>query len=261
MDRALEGFKLANNRPVHGCPQMPPGSREPADGSAGPGPTYTGHVTDTDTALVYMGARYYDPAIGRAISIDPEPVDPFTGGNFNRYWYANNNPYRFTDPDGRAVVVYPLLVFLAKEAASEGVEQVTGVPMPTVKNAGKLVVRQAINQGRKEAAEATLRKVPNPYGKQGGLPHQGKVAEVASDVESRGLKAVQELKVDTPGGEKGARFIDVAGVDPKSGKAVEFHQVGRSKVDGTGVAGEQRAINDVSAAKPDVPIKFHPYDK
>ena len=32
-------------------------------------------------------------------------MDPVTvssvGGNFNRYWYANNNPYRFTDPDGR----------------------------------------------------------------------------------------------------------------------------------------------------------------
>lgn len=23
------------------------------------------------------------------------------GGAFNRYWYANNNPFRFTDPDGR----------------------------------------------------------------------------------------------------------------------------------------------------------------
>jgi hypothetical protein len=23
------------------------------------------------------------------------------GDNFNRYWYANNNPYRFMDPDGR----------------------------------------------------------------------------------------------------------------------------------------------------------------
>ncbi|WP_238394491.1 hypothetical protein [Pseudoxanthomonas wuyuanensis] len=25
-----------------------------------------------------------------------------TGANFNRYYYGNNNPYRFTDPDGRA---------------------------------------------------------------------------------------------------------------------------------------------------------------
>jgi hypothetical protein len=23
------------------------------------------------------------------------------GANFNRYWYANNNPYRYSDPDGR----------------------------------------------------------------------------------------------------------------------------------------------------------------
>ena len=23
------------------------------------------------------------------------------GSNFNPYWYANNNPYKFTDPDGR----------------------------------------------------------------------------------------------------------------------------------------------------------------
>src|SRR5690606_27126113 len=25
------------------------------------------------------------------------------GGTFNRYWYANANPYRFTDPDGRYI--------------------------------------------------------------------------------------------------------------------------------------------------------------
>ncbi|MGN7830212.1 hypothetical protein ACTJI2_01190 [Pseudoxanthomonas sp. 22568] len=28
-------------------------------------------------------------------------MNPITGTNFNRYWYANNSPYRFTDPDGR----------------------------------------------------------------------------------------------------------------------------------------------------------------
>jgi hypothetical protein len=33
--------------------------------------------------------------------VDPVGPDPNTGANFNRYSYANNNPYRFTDPDGR----------------------------------------------------------------------------------------------------------------------------------------------------------------
>ncbi len=66
------------------------------------GPGYTGHLMDAATGLVYMQQRYYDPGIGRFLSVDPVTADGNTGGNFNRYWYANNNPYRFTDPDGRA---------------------------------------------------------------------------------------------------------------------------------------------------------------
>lgn len=31
----------------------------------------------------------------------PVTASSFNGGNFNRYWYANNNPYTFIDPDGR----------------------------------------------------------------------------------------------------------------------------------------------------------------
>lgn len=65
------------------------------------GPGYTGHVMDAATGLAYMQQRYYDPTIGRFLSVDPVTADSNTGGNFNRYWYANNNPYRFTDPDGR----------------------------------------------------------------------------------------------------------------------------------------------------------------
>ncbi len=45
--------------------------------------------------------RYYDPIIGRFLSVDPVTADGNTGANFNRYKYAANNPYRFTDPDGR----------------------------------------------------------------------------------------------------------------------------------------------------------------
>ena len=65
------------------------------------GPGFTGHVQDAATGLTYMQQRYYDPMIGRFLSVDPVMANSGTGGNFNRYWYANNNPYRFTDPDGR----------------------------------------------------------------------------------------------------------------------------------------------------------------
>ncbi|MFD0326719.1 RHS repeat-associated core domain-containing protein [Lysobacter gummosus] len=65
------------------------------------GPGYTGHVSDTSTGLSYMQQRYYDPLIGRFASVDPVSAESNSGGNFNRYWYASNNPYRFYDPDGR----------------------------------------------------------------------------------------------------------------------------------------------------------------
>jgi RHS repeat-associated protein len=65
------------------------------------GPGYTGHVQDAVTGLTYMQQRYYDPSIGRFLSVDPVEAYSDPAGAFNRYWYANNNPYRFTDPDGR----------------------------------------------------------------------------------------------------------------------------------------------------------------
>ena len=60
---------------------------------------YTGHVMDSASGLTYMQQRYYDPQTGRFLSVDPVSADG--GSLFNRYSYANNNPYVFTDPDGR----------------------------------------------------------------------------------------------------------------------------------------------------------------
>ena len=65
------------------------------------GPGYTAHDTDATTGMVYMQQRYYDPAIGRFLSLDPLQTAS-TGDNFNRYKYGRNNPYFFVDPDGRA---------------------------------------------------------------------------------------------------------------------------------------------------------------
>jgi uncharacterized protein RhaS with RHS repeats len=50
-----------------------------------------------------MQARYYDPVIGRFYSNDP--IGFRDVHSFNRYAYANNNPYKYTDPDGKMPLV------------------------------------------------------------------------------------------------------------------------------------------------------------
>lgn len=67
---------------------------------------YTGHVMDAATGLTYMQQRYYDPAIGRFLSVDPVAADGNTGADFNRYWYADDNPYALTDPDGQDATLF-----------------------------------------------------------------------------------------------------------------------------------------------------------
>ncbi|HSO00363.1 MAG TPA: hypothetical protein VLS89_18855, partial [Candidatus Nanopelagicales bacterium] len=59
------------------------------------------------------------------------------------------------------------------------------------------------------------KKVPNPNGRKGSIPHQDKVSEVAKDIEARGLKADTEYHVKTPGRKKADRFVDVVGFDDK----------------------------------------------
>jgi RHS repeat-associated protein len=73
----------------------------PADANFREGPGFTGHQTDSGTMLIYMQQRYFDPVAQRFLSTDPVDVNSATGGNFNRYWYANNNPYTFVDSDGQ----------------------------------------------------------------------------------------------------------------------------------------------------------------
>ena len=47
-----------------------------------------------------MQQRYFDPIAGRFLSVDPVVTDTQTGDDFNRYVYANGNPYKYVDPDG-----------------------------------------------------------------------------------------------------------------------------------------------------------------
>lgn len=85
---------------------------------------YTGHLNDKDLGLTYMQARYYDPVIGRFYSNDPVgSVTHLSNGNlhgFNRYTYANNNPYKYTDPDGRVAKLVKAAFNVVHKASRNG---------------------------------------------------------------------------------------------------------------------------------------------
>lgn len=55
---------------------------------------------DTQSSLVEMGVRPYDPTLGRFLS-----RDPIDGGSANAYDYAHQDPVNAYDLDGRYVVV------------------------------------------------------------------------------------------------------------------------------------------------------------
>ena len=61
-------------------------------------PGYTGKFEEPDLGIQDFDARWYDPRIGRFLAIDPAGFDPQNPQSFNRYAYANNNPYRVRGP-------------------------------------------------------------------------------------------------------------------------------------------------------------------
>lgn len=83
---------------------------------------FQGKQLDPDTGLEDFGARNYDPVLGRFLSVDPVDFQEENIHSFNRYAYANNNPYKYVDPDGRVPValipLIPLAINVARIAAT-----------------------------------------------------------------------------------------------------------------------------------------------
>lgn len=62
---------------------------------------YSGYRYDSETKLYYLQQRYYNPEIGRFLTLDPELGDEENPITQNGYAYADNNPVNLVDPDGQ----------------------------------------------------------------------------------------------------------------------------------------------------------------
>jgi RHS repeat-associated protein len=72
-----------------------------------------GHYLDSETGLHYSAARYYDPRLGRYLSMDPLFLE---GGGDNFYAYCDGDPINRIDPHGELFFV-PILIGMAIGAA------------------------------------------------------------------------------------------------------------------------------------------------
>jgi len=72
---------------------------------------YRSYYYDTETKLYFLKTRYYDPEIGRFITIDDiSYLDPETINGLNLYAYCGNNPINKYDPSGHFAISIGFLI-------------------------------------------------------------------------------------------------------------------------------------------------------
>jgi RHS repeat-associated protein len=65
---------------------------------------FTGHEHNDYVKMIYMGARWYLPGLGRFASADTIVPSPANPQSFNRFSYVYNSPLNLVDPSGHCAV-------------------------------------------------------------------------------------------------------------------------------------------------------------
>ena len=90
---------------------------------------YTMHEHIDRFGIINMNGRVYDPLTAQFFSTDPYLQSPGDWLNFNRYSYALNNPFKYTDPSGEFIFTTLAAIFcppLLPLAISTDIGWITG---------------------------------------------------------------------------------------------------------------------------------------
>ena len=213
------------------------------------GPGFTGHVQDAATGMTYMQQRYYDPGIGRFLSVDP--VTAYDRGDmrfFNRYVYAFNNPYAFTDPDGRATCANKdcsKSYIDAKPIAKAG---------PPAVNGGEGISESAARSQSIRLGSVGPKITFQNDNPTGASTDRAVTTATAKMVEATVLRSgVKSVNINsTTGGHAGTASRH------NSGKAVDINRVNGLRVDSAAGAALANSIQGVAAQQLNVRENFGP---
>jgi RHS repeat-associated protein len=174
-------------------------------------PGYTGKFEEPDLGIQNFGARWYDPRIGRFLAMDPAGFDPQNPRSFNRYAYANNNPYTYVDPDGRVPLALPFIVGIGLELGNLALEaydnvanpcgdcvRSSGVSLPGTGALGKTAAKAA--EGATEVVQRAMSRAELTAIQESGVLSKGGRAGphyVSDAVNSSGNRARQRLGLPT----------------------------------------------------------------
>ena len=82
---------------------------------------YRSYYLDTETGLYFLKTRYYDPEIGRFMTIDDiSYLDPESINGLNLYAYCGNNPVMGYDPNGTFAITTAIIIGLIAGAVIGG---------------------------------------------------------------------------------------------------------------------------------------------
>jgi RHS repeat-associated protein len=208
---------------------------------------YTGKPFEDDNGLelYYYGARWYDPELGRFLSVDPL-ASKYPG--LSPYIYCANNPLKFVDPDGHFFDIFIDIISVAWSGYD-------CVKDPSLKNFGGLAI---------DIGAAILPFVPaiglvdKGVDAAKGIKKASNVtdnAKVGKEFEEQAIKKLDLDKNTKKMGGEDPKTRERGNVIPdaksKSGKMVEIKAVNYlydSK--------QLRIMNQISLAKAGIPIQI-----